>query len=119
TVDPTARNGQPRRLTGTAAVEDKPRTETRTLGGRVEELEVSPDGTQLAVGMRGDIFLVPAAGGDARRVTDSLARDYDFEWSPDGRSLAYVSEREANQDLYLLDAASGASRRLTTNIQPE
>lgn len=119
TVDPTARPAQPRRLTVTAAIEDKPRKETRTLGGRIDELEVSPDGTQLAVGVRGDIFLVPAAGGDARRMTDSLARDYDFDWSPDGRSLIYVSERDAIQDLYVLDVTTGASRRLTNSTEPE
>lgn len=118
TLDPTAKNAAPKRLTVTAAFEDKPRMETRTVS-RAEELEVSPDGTQLAVGMRGDIFLVPAAGGEGKRVTDSLARDYDFDWSPDGRSLAYVSERGANQDLYLLDVATGASRRLTTSTEPE
>lgn len=122
-VDPAARGQaegpRPRRLTVTAALEEKPRKETRDVTSRVEELEVSPDGTQLAVGMRGDIFLVPAEGGDARRVTDSLARDYDFDWSPDGRLLAYVSEREANQDIYVLDAATGVSRRLTTGVEPE
>lgn len=118
-VDPTARGARPRRITVTAAVEDKPRLETRTLSSRVDELEVSPDGTQLAVAMRGDIFIAPAMGGDARRVTDSLARDYDFEWSPDGRSLVYVSEREANQDIYVLDVASGASRRLTSSTELE
>lgn len=117
TVDPTTRNA-PKRLTVTAAFENKLRTETRTQS-RVEELEVSPDGTQLAVGMRGDIFLVPSAGGDAKRVTDSLARDYDFDWSPDGRTLAYVSERGANQDIYLLDVATGNSKRLTTSPQPD
>jgi len=116
-VDPTSRSAQPRRLTVTAAVEDKPRMETRNLGPRAEELEVSPDGNLLAVGMRGDIFIVPSTGGDARRVTASLARDYDFEWSPDSRSLAYVSERDANQDIYLLDVASGVSRRITTNTE--
>lgn len=118
TVDPTARGAQPRRLTVSAAFEQKPRRETRNLG-RAEELEVSPDGSTLAIGARGDIFLAPAAGGDARRVTDSLARDNDFDWSPDGRTLAYVSERDANQDIYLLDVATGASRRLTTSTEPE
>ncbi|MGV3719623.1 MAG: LpqB family beta-propeller domain-containing protein, partial [Actinomycetota bacterium] len=118
-VDPTSRAAQPRRITVTAAVENKPRLESRSLGARVDELEVSPDGTQLAVAMRGDIFIAPATGGDARRVTDSLARNYDFEWSPDGRSLLYVSEREANQDIYVLDVASGVSRRLTTSLEPE
>ena len=61
-LDPTARRPEPRRLTVTAAVEDRPRPETRNLGPRLDELEVSPDGTQLAIGYRGDIFLAPASG---------------------------------------------------------
>ena len=119
TVDPSARPAQPQRLTVTASFEDKPRKETRTLSSRVDELEVSPDGSQIAVGSRGDIFIAPAAGGAARRVTDSLARDYDFDWSPDSRLLAFVSERDANQDVHILDVATGVSRRLTTSTEPE
>jgi Tol biopolymer transport system component/C-terminal processing protease CtpA/Prc len=119
TVDPTLRNPNPVRLSVTAEIPVKPRTEERKFTSRATEMEVSPDGSQLALGIRGDIFLVPSAGGDAKRITESLARDYDFNWSPDGRTLVFVSEREANSDLYLYEVEGGKTRRLTTNTEPE
>lgn len=112
--DLSARKPEPRRLTVTAAVKDEPREESQTLTSGATELEVSPDGSQLALGLRGDIYLVSSGGGNARRITDSQAQDFDFSFSPDGKQLTYVSERDANVDVYAYEIESGKTRRLTT-----
>ncbi len=67
-----------------------------------------------------DIYIVPADGSQAPlRVTDHPAPDFSPAWSPSGRSIAFVSWRDGNQDIFLFsldDPRDGASRNLTQTI---
>jgi Tol biopolymer transport system component len=74
---------------------------------------ISPDGRMLAISA-GPIYLVPAAGGPPRRVTEH-APSYFHGWSPDGRTLAYCAPRADNFDIYAIPTAGGAERRLTVH----
>jgi tricorn protease len=77
------------------------------------EPAISPDGSEIAFVSGGDIWSVPAAGGDARLLVAHPATESRPLYSPDGKSLAFVSARTGNGDLYLLDFESGSTRRLT------
>lgn len=83
------------------------------------EPSLSPDGRELAFSSAGDIWVAPAAGGDARLVVGHTANDYRPRWSPDGGKLAFVSTRSGNGDIYVLDLASSALTRLTFDDGPE
>jgi tricorn protease len=83
------------------------------------EPSLSPDGREVAFTSGGDIWIAPAAGGDARLVVGHTAYDYRPRWSPDGGQLAFVSTRSGNGDIYVLDLATGALRRLTFDDAPE
>ncbi len=69
------------------------------------------------------LYVVPAAGGEPRQLTSGALSQSDPDWSPDGRSIVFVQDStdgddwrdDAHPDLYLLDVASGAVRRLTTS----
>ena len=74
---------------------------------------ISPDGREIAFVHGGDIWTVPAAGGDAQLLVSGPADDRRPLYSPDGRTLAFVSDRTGNGDIYLLSLATGALRRLT------
>lgn len=74
---------------------------------------ISPDGQTIAFSYKGDIYTVPAAGGEARPLTLHEAYDFMPVWSHDGKSIAFASDRYGNFDLYLIPAAGGAARRLT------
>jgi len=76
------------------------------------------------------VYAIPAAGGSARLLTPGDYHSGDFRWSPDGRQIAFVSNRtgdeeavrgsiDKNYDLWLLDLATGEARRLTTNPGPD
>lgn len=76
---------------------------------------ISPDGQKIAFTYKGNIFTVPTKGGDASQLT--TGRNYNSTpiWSPDGKSLAFTSDREGSTDIFIIDANGGTPRRLTTN----
>jgi Tol biopolymer transport system component/C-terminal processing protease CtpA/Prc len=79
----------------------------------------SPDGSEIAFVSGGDIWTVPAAGGEARLLVAHPATESRPLYSPDGRQLAFVSTRTGNGDIYVLTIDTGAVRRLTFDDAPE
>jgi tricorn protease len=77
------------------------------------EPAISPDRSEIAFSSGGDVWAVPVAGGDARLLVSHPANESHPEYSPDGKTLAFVSDRSGGGDIYLLTLASGDLRRLT------
>ncbi|MCS3919531.1 S41 family peptidase [Fervidibacter sacchari] len=113
-VVPT-KGGKPKRLT-IFAPSDEPqnRLQRLTLTSQATQFALSPDGKQVAFVVRGEIFVVNVErGGEAKRITDHPYRDFDIDWSPDGRKLAFISERDGNREVYIVDVRTRELRRLT------
>lgn len=70
------------------------------VGSRNTEMTVSPDGTQVAVINRGDIFVGSVEYSSLKQVTNTPAAERHLAWNPDGRSLVYVSERDGHWNIY-------------------
>src|SRR5574342_727002 len=75
----------------------------------------SPDGRWIAFSMRGDIWKVPAQGGDAVALTAGPAYHFEPAWSPDGRQVAFTVDTDGNLDIGLVSADGGDETRLTTD----
>ena len=75
---------------------------------------VSPDREQLVFSALGDIWIA-RRGSAPVRVTDSRSDDTDPAWSPDGKSIAYSSDREGSFDIFVRELSTGTERRLTTS----
>lgn len=83
------------------------------IGARFPAL--SPDAKTVAFEKWGDIWTAPVDGSaPARRLTDHLAWDYLPRFSPDGASIAFVSDRSGNPDVWVIPAAGGTARQVTT-----
>jgi TolB protein len=80
---------------------------------------ISPDGTQLAISdnsqeeHRSLVYIVPIGGGAPRRITQK-SPSYWHGWSPDGKTLAFVGERNGDFDIYAIPTAGGEESQLTT-----
>jgi dipeptidyl aminopeptidase/acylaminoacyl peptidase len=101
-----------------------------SLGGP-DDYAVSPDGNELcfvqntdsepALSTNADLWVVPLAGGEMRRISDNPAADNSPLYSPDGLHLAYRSQSRAGFEsdrwrLMVLDRTTGRNRSLTDNF---
>lgn len=75
--------------------------------------DISPDGKQVAFSYLGDIWVVEAIGGVARPITMHEAHDAYPVFSPDGRSIAFSSNRHGQYDVFVVPAFGGRPKRLT------
>lgn len=80
---------------------------------------ISPDGTIIAFTYKGDIYTVPVNGGRAAQVTTNPAYDTTPLWSPDGKQIAFASDRMGSLDIYIVSKDGGEPRRLTTHSGSE
>jgi len=80
---------------------------------------ISPDGKELVISdqsqeeHRSLIYIVPIGGGAPRQITQK-SPSYWHGWSPDGKTLAFVGERNGDFDIYTIPTAGGKETRLTT-----
>ena len=85
-----------------------------------DDPRISPDGRTVLFVRRsnnimtdrteGSIWMIPVSGGDPRLVVDGAGS---AEWSPDGTRIAFGSDRNGDNDIYVMDADGGNVRQLT------
>ena len=85
----------------------------KTTEGTWMSLDVSPDGKTIAFDLLGDIYELPIAGGKATRLTKGLAFDSHPKYSPDGKQLAFVSDRDGNENLWIMNRETGDSTKVS------
>ena len=85
----------------------------------LRDVQISPDGTEIAFCYKGDIYKVPSNGGTATQLTTQASYECSPIWSPDSKQIAFASDRNGNFDLFVMSADGGAARRLTTHSASE
>lgn len=80
---------------------------------------ISPDGRTIVFSYQGDLFRVPAAGGEAVALTRGEGHHLQPVWSHDGKTLAFASDRFGNFDVFVMPAEGGEARRLTVHSSNE
>ncbi len=84
----------------------------------IEDFELAPKGERALFVARGEVFSVPIEKGPVRNLTHSSnAHDRHARWSPDGRTIAFVSDAGGEDQIYLVSQdGSGAVRQLTRGL---
>lgn len=80
---------------------------------RARTPSLSPDATRVAFAYQGDIWVVPAGGGRAERLTVHPAVESFPRFSPDGKWIAFTSTRHGSMDIFVMSSDGGEPRRLT------
>ena len=76
-------------------------------------LDLSPDGRRIAFDLLGDLYSIPADGGQAIRISGGLPFDVAPTYSPDGRWIAYVSDASGADNLWIAHPDGSAARQVT------
>ncbi len=98
---------------------NKPRgLRTREVRMQVDEgswmnVDVSPDGRLIAFDLLGDIYTMPIAGGTPTRIAEGLAFEHQPRFSPDGRRIAFTSDRGGGDNIWVMNV-NGADKRQVT-----
>jgi tricorn protease len=86
------------------------------VDSRINSYEIGPDGQRALFGAHGDVFTVPAKNGNTRNLTATPGvHERNPKWSPDGRTVAFISDRSGTEEIWLMDQdGTGEPRQLTT-----
>jgi imidazolonepropionase-like amidohydrolase/Tol biopolymer transport system component len=84
-----------------------------TREGTWMNLDVSPDGHEIAFDLLGDIYVVPITGGEARPLATGNAWDMQPRYSPNGREIAFTSDRGGGDNIWVMNRDGTAPRPIT------
>ncbi|HRX37783.1 MAG TPA: hypothetical protein P5072_00005, partial [Parvularculaceae bacterium] len=76
-------------------------------------VDVSPDGRTIAFDLLGDIYVMPFAGGTATRIAEGLPFEMQPRFSPDGKKIAFTSDRGGGDNIWVMNTDGSDKRELT------
>lgn len=85
----------------------------------LRDVRLSPDGKEIVFCYRGDLYKVASEGGVAQQLTTQSSYECNPVWSPDGKQLAFASDRNGNFDVFVMKSSGGAAQRLTYHSESE
>jgi len=77
-------------------------------------LDISPDGQTIIFELLGDIYTMPVAGGEATAILTGLAFQSQPVYSPDGSQIAYLSDKDGSENLYVANANGSKPKKLSS-----
>lgn len=89
-------------------------TSVTVTEGTSMSVSASPDGRTLAIDLQGSVWVIPAAGGVARQVTDAYNDARHPTFSPDGGSIAFQGYRAGGYDIWAISPDGSNQRQLTS-----
>src|ERR1044071_3848524 len=84
-----------------------------TTEGTWISLDVSPDGQTIVLELLGDLYTMPIAGGTATRITSGPAFDSQPRYSPDGKQIVFLSDRNGSENVWLCDSDGRNTKAVT------
>ncbi len=100
------------------ATEELPLEPKRTISFTTDQgtwisLDVSPDGKTIVFDLMGDIYSIPITGGKAAQITRGMAYDVHPRYSPDGKSLVFISDKSGSDNIWTLNLVTKEDKQIT------
>ena len=111
-------SGKTRNLSITVRAEDvEARPEFKSVAQDIGSAAISPSGARAVVEARGNIFTVPAEHGSVRTLTTEHSSIHELNpaWSPDGKWIAYLSDKTGEYEIYTRPQMGGEETRITSD----
>ncbi|MGB7467902.1 MAG: hypothetical protein WBW58_00915, partial [Candidatus Acidiferrum sp.] len=111
-------SGKTRDLPIVVRAEDlQARPEFKSVAQQIGSAAISPSGVRAVVEARGNVFTIPAEHGSVRVLTtdNSSVHELNPVWSPDGKWIAYLSDKSGEYELYTRPQMGGDETRITTD----
>jgi tricorn protease len=111
-------SGKTRNLPITVRAEDiEARPEFKSVAQGIGSAAISPSGARAVVEARGNVFTVPAEHGSVRTLTTAHSSIHELSpaWSPDGKWIAYLSDKTGEYEIYTRPQMGGDETRITTD----
>ena len=113
-----AQNGEKEADTTKKATKELPLEPERSISFTAKEgtwlsLDVSPDGKTIIFDMMGDLYTIPIQGGKATQVTEGMAYDVHPRFSPDGKSIVFISDKSGSDNIWTMELASEETKQIT------
>ena len=89
-------------------------TEFKEINSTVDDYHLAPDGKRIVFAVHGEVFTAPTDEGELQQITDSPFRDQNVTYSPDGKLVAFVSDRSGREEIHVAVAdGTGDSKQVT------
>ena len=88
-------------------------TELVTINNEADAFHLSPSNRRAAVVVHGEIFTIATDKGEPQRVTDTPWREEDPRWSPNGKWIAFISDRSSRQEIWISDELGKNPRKVS------
>src|SRR5215471_5047001 len=116
-ADPPKEESKPKKPDVAADI-NKPRADARKIQFQTSEgtwmsVDVSPDGKTLVFDLLGDLYTLPIAGGDAKSLTHGVSWDMQPRFSPDGKHIAFTSDRDGGDNIWIVPSSGGEPTQVT------
>src|SRR5262249_2952155 len=107
--------GEPREVKVHIASDDRENNQdTLTINGECDSYHLSPSGKRAAIATHGELFTLATEKGDVRRLTHTPGAPEGLPaWSPDGKWIAFVSDRSGGDEVWLCDEDGGQLKQVT------
>ncbi len=85
----------------------------RVSEGTWMNVDLSPDGRTIAFDLLGDIYTMPATGGEATCIRSGIAWEIQPRWSPDGKQLLFTSDAGGGDNIWVMQADGSKAKQIT------
>src|SRR6185503_16400484 len=87
-----------------------------SFNSQADDYDLAPSSRRIVFSIHGEIFSAPVEEGDLKQLTDGAARDRMVQYSPDGKSLAYVSDQSGREEIWVVPIDGSAPAQQLTDI---